>query len=207
MYMAHSTSGRVGYVSEEVVGGNPRRRMAHMTSGRQGFEGSTIAMPMAHVSSGRDGFRPAPSRTGHVGVQCDICGARDFSGVRYKCSTCADYDVCSNCIDEVENRDLHPHTFLRVAKPIRMMYAHEVGAVPLLANRSEWVHRGVCCHNCAESEKDKQVNCITGYRYFCTICGVSLCEYCEQTSGHDASHALLKMTPPPAMSRSASSRK
>jgi next to BRCA1 gene 1 protein len=134
----------------------------------------------------------------HAGVCCDICSTQDFKGVRYKCSTCPDFDVCHRCIERVESHDLHSHTFLRIAKPCPMAYAHMTGAVPLLCNRSHWVHKDVSCADCDSSNPDKRSHQIVGYRFFCTICGVSLCEHCEQTSGHDPSHALLKMIPPPS---------
>jgi len=33
----------------------------------------------------------------HVGIVCDICRAKDFDGVRYKCANCKDYDLCGAC--------------------------------------------------------------------------------------------------------------
>lgn len=114
--------------------------------------------------------------------------------MRYKCSTCPDFDVCQNCIEEVESTDSHPHTFLRIAKPLPQ--AHMKGAIPLLANRSHWIHSNVCCMQCPSSDSHKKAQRIVGFRFFCTVCGDSLCEHCEQTSGHDPSHPLLKMTPP-----------
>ena len=137
----------------------------------------------------------------HIGICCDHCESQDFEGVRYKCSTCPDFDICHRCIEEVERLNSHPHTFLRIAKPQTNTEAHMVGAVPLLANRSRWVHQDVLCALCDDSNPDKQVHQILGYRFFCTICGISLCEHCEQTSGHDMSHPLLKMTPPPVSPR------
>ena len=83
---------------------------------------------------------------------------------------------------------------MRISKPLKAVYAHMTGAIPLLANRSHWVHTGISCALC---EGDKEGNDIVGYRYFCTLCGISLCEYCEQTGGHDPGHTRLKMIPPP----------
>ena len=33
----------------------------------------------------------------HLGFCCDRCGATDFTGPRYKCSVCVDYDLCQAC--------------------------------------------------------------------------------------------------------------
>ena len=134
-----------------------------------------------------------PMATLNSMIICDHCNAEDFKGIRYKCSTCPDYDICSNCIDEVESNDLHPHTFFRISKPYRAVRAQTTGAIPALSDRSDWVHRGIFCSQC---DGAKEGNEIVGYRFFCALCGVSLCEYCEQRGGHDPHHPLLKMVPP-----------
>lgn len=145
----------------------------------------------------------ATNNKSHNGICCDVCETQDFEGVRYKCSTCPDFDVCQRCIEEVEDKELHPHTFLRIATPHTVAYAHMAGAVPLLANRSRWVHKDVMCAHCDPSHPDKLARQIIGYRFFCTICGISLCEHCEQTSGHNVNHPLLKMVPPTTLESSA----
>jgi len=57
----------------------------------------------------------APTSTDlHPGVFCDGC-QKSISGVRYKCSVCPDYDLCSSC----EARGIHDstHLFLKISKP------------------------------------------------------------------------------------------
>jgi outer membrane biosynthesis protein TonB len=50
----------------------------------------------------------------HPGVVCDGCGG-GISGIRYKCSTCPDYDLCSTC--EAKSGIHEPsHLFLKIAK-------------------------------------------------------------------------------------------
>jgi len=50
----------------------------------------------------------------HPGVTCDGCDT-NINGIRYKCSVCFDYDLCSSC----ESKDLHPedHELLCIKKP------------------------------------------------------------------------------------------
>jgi next-to-BRCA1 protein 1 len=52
----------------------------------------------------------------HPGVVCDACGG-GISGIRYKCSVCPDYDLCSSC--EAKQPGVHDplHIFLKIAKP------------------------------------------------------------------------------------------
>lgn len=52
----------------------------------------------------------------HVGVVCDGCGKRNFSGIRYKCSVCNDYDLCESC----ESKGAHDpsHHFIKMVNPV-----------------------------------------------------------------------------------------
>jgi len=47
----------------------------------------------------------------HYGVRCDGCAIRDYTGVRYKCQHCADYDLCHNCMINgvISNQHLTSH--------------------------------------------------------------------------------------------------
>lgn len=58
----------------------------------------------------------------HVGVICDGCNVRDFSGTRYRCTTCPDYDLCSACHDR--HSEIHPeHSFVAIQTPSRPLRA------------------------------------------------------------------------------------
>lgn len=68
----------------------------------------------------------------HHKVTCDGCNKSPIVGVRYKCSECADYDLCQDC----EAKDVHNHhVFLKLKFPmgVDIIYSHrtEENAAPL----------------------------------------------------------------------------
>eukprot|EP00457_Paulinella_chromatophora_P002265 gb/GEZN01002269.1/.p1 GENE.gb/GEZN01002269.1/~~gb/GEZN01002269.1/.p1 ORF type:complete len:725 (-),score=151.36 gb/GEZN01002269.1/:172-2346(-) len=52
----------------------------------------------------------------HFGVVCDGCEMEPLTGPRYKCTVCADYDLCQNC----EQKGVHSkeHVFILAKRPI-----------------------------------------------------------------------------------------
>ena len=42
-------------------------------------------------------------KTIHHGVTCDGCGMYPILGLRFKCSTCPDFDFCENCEGKKEH--------------------------------------------------------------------------------------------------------
>ena len=173
-------------------------RMLHESSGKDGYANRIPQTRMLHSSSGRHGFEQRVPAASHIGVTCDSC-AKDITGIRYKCTMCPNYDLCSTCMDmhdaSVEGNPnmKHPqdHYFLRISRDVGR------NPPPSLVNRENWIHRGVACAECGKWE-------FAGYRYFCTVCATSYCEACElrglpkSVSGtsHRAYHNLMKMLPP-----------
>jgi hypothetical protein len=70
-------------------------------------------MPFGVVEEARDAveqeFGPV-----HRGVSCDGCGMENLVGVRFKCTVCPDYDVCSAC--EPAHDASHP--LIKIKQPL-----------------------------------------------------------------------------------------
>ena len=62
-----------------------------------------------------DGTSGGNKKETHPGVVCDVCD-KEIAGTRFKCLSCPDYDLCSQC----EGKGFHPeHEMLRIRKPTR----------------------------------------------------------------------------------------
>ena len=61
-------------------------------------------------------------RPGEHQCNCDGCGWRFFTGVRYKCATCLDYDLCEHCYKSNKHDMSHPFNQYRTpgATPTRL---------------------------------------------------------------------------------------
>lgn len=54
-----------------------------------------------------------PSEDPTHGVACDHCGVCPITGVRYKCTVCTDFNLCTAC----EGTAQHPHPFVKMRFP------------------------------------------------------------------------------------------
>ncbi|OBZ79832.1 ZZ-type zinc finger-containing protein P35G2.11c [Grifola frondosa] len=55
----------------------------------------------------------------HFGITCDACDQHNIRGVRHKCLECADYDLCSSCMNSPAQRSKHDasHAFFPITVP------------------------------------------------------------------------------------------
>jgi hypothetical protein len=51
----------------------------------------------------------------HRGCQCNSCGTVPIRGIRYRCSNCADFDLCEGC--EAQGLHIKTHIFYKVRVP------------------------------------------------------------------------------------------
>lgn len=60
--------------------------------------------------------KPKIEEPTHDDVSCDNCGQTPITGIRYKCITCANFDLCANC----ELALNHPHPMIKIKTPISL---------------------------------------------------------------------------------------
>ncbi|KAI8802963.1 hypothetical protein BJ742DRAFT_777806 [Cladochytrium replicatum] len=106
--------------------------------------------------------------TNWSGVICDVCNKVSFSGTRYKCAECYDFDMCSQCH---ENGAFHQHTTFDAVRCINEVWRH------------------IECDGCG-------VRSFVGKRYKCSVCSdYDLCGRCFASGniGHEGSHAFVAL--------------
>ena len=53
----------------------------------------------------------------HQGIICDGCNIQNFSGPRFKCEQCPDFDLCSSCYHERNKHAETGHSFMTIYVP------------------------------------------------------------------------------------------
>lgn len=127
----------------------------------------------------------APGRNFRHFAICDGCDKQIY-GVRHKCFTCPDWDLCSTCHKSVN--EIHPgHRFATI-----------YGALGAPGNAFEQHHYGIYCDGPHCTAKG-HYNWIRGVRYKCAICpDFDLCARCEASphNKHNVTHPLIKFRTP-----------
>lgn len=59
----------------------------------------------------------------HVRIKCNICGTEPIKGLRFKCDTCTDFNLCEGCVNQSSGRhSCKTHPVLLICKSI----SHEI---------------------------------------------------------------------------------
>ena len=53
----------------------------------------------------------------HHGIRCDSCGEIPIRGIRWHCSNCTDFDLCSNCEAQNPSPHIKTHVFHKITIP------------------------------------------------------------------------------------------
>jgi tetratricopeptide (TPR) repeat protein len=114
----------------------------------------------------------------HYFITCDECLTSPIVGIRYKCRTCFDYNLCQNCYKSISNANTHPHAFKLVLKSKFELDEDNV------------IYEEISCDGCKTIP-------ICGSRYQCQHCfAFDFCGKCytELRKGHDSSHRFVDIT-------------
>lgn len=59
------------------------------------------------------------AREVHENITCDGCGSDTIRGLRFKCDTCANYDLCEQCVNNEITTKTHKSTHPLIVIPVR----------------------------------------------------------------------------------------
>ena len=59
-------------------------------------------------------YKEATKHIVHLGVFCDNCKKNNITGIRYRCLTCSNYDICEDCERYLSHLHDNSHFFLRI---------------------------------------------------------------------------------------------
>lgn len=194
--MGHTTSGRVVLTDTTGSAFHPSifNSGYNNNNNQQTFIGYVPTTPAYTPTPPPPPPEPTQPMLIHEQVNCDGCCQSPLQGIRYKCVSCPNFDLCTNCMKRVEkqkfskNNRIHQnndsnsdaarpflhnpnHFFLRISECIPINVPHGIPA--FLLNRSNMTYPSsvLPCHECKQQ--------IVGFRYYCYQCKVSVCEACE----------------------------
>jgi hypothetical protein len=133
----------------------------------------------------------------HEQVTCDFCQTQNIKGKRYKCMTCYNFDLCSECFPKRSNFHSTSHPFkivsflkhsTKILKPIQDSIKFPTQPVPVLNVET---HFGIVCDHCKEEG-------FNGKRFKCSNCvDYDLCERCygNRFQFHEFTHSFKIVKP------------
>ncbi|UZO02473.1 uncharacterized protein OCT59_020953 [Rhizophagus irregularis] len=125
---------------------------------------------------------PSSESVLHYGIRCDCCN-HTVRGMRWKCTSCEDYDLCQICKPKSH---IHHHPDDHVFELVP--HSRTSHRAPQFA-----VHHGIVCKCCDKT--------ILGMRWKCTFCNnYDLCQDCKSKSSnihdHPNNHAFQPIAYP-----------
>ncbi|THH31949.1 hypothetical protein EUX98_g2227 [Antrodiella citrinella] len=151
--------------------------------------------------------KQATTGEAHAYITCDVCRAHDFSGIRFKCLECDDYDMCEKCMWTSAGASSHPpHAFFPIEEPANFvaygrarqqrdaLMRRSCSSSPNVVSESSKIHNGITCDAC-------QKRPITGVRFKCFQCtDYDLCRSCLSDPSvlekHDVDHKFWPINEP-----------
>ncbi|KAG9417063.1 Ubiquitin conjugation factor E4 B [Aphanomyces cochlioides] len=150
-------------------------------AGRVSFAENTRILPKA--ASDADTVPPPPPLPvheyyprydAHLGVVCDHCQEKDFVGLRFKCVSCDDYDLCARCYEHSHHQHPSSHLFLRLAIPLPQVTTWPYRKLPepnFDDEAAQPTSTLITCHGChVERMQSHVLQCSQCDRTVCTTC-------------------------------------
>ncbi|KAI0940921.1 hypothetical protein AcV7_003165 [Taiwanofungus camphoratus] len=136
----------------------------------------------------------------HTNCTCSTCGTQIVNHHRYKCASCANFNLCRACYSQIH--EIHPsHAFLVVPNQLARSKSEPALGIPSPPPTGELSlkHPDVKCAHCMQD--------IVGARFHCAICdSIDICSNCESAGlpgnldssdgGHNSSHIMIKIPYP-----------
>ena len=131
---------------------------------------------------------------GKHSCKCSYCSKNDFSGYRYKCLECYEYDLCNQCFEKRKFNESHltSHKVIRFSEPNKSICGTNLKKEDLYLDKlketySNARHLNVKCNIC-------KCEPIKGLRFKCDSCvDFNVCEKCSEKSfdKHKKTHPLI----------------
>ncbi|KAJ7170143.1 hypothetical protein C8R46DRAFT_896701 [Mycena filopes] len=169
---------------------------------------AAASLPVPSVAQVPEAPAPPAPPVIHRGVLCDVCDSV-VEGIRHKCLDCADYDLCTSCIESGSAERHNPfHEFLEIKEPGRVV-VHTVysgdGERDVLDQFNSGSRAPASAPAAQQAEEQPAVHYATcnlcdsrirGDRYKCTDCpDFDTCSNCFSiTREQHPNHSFVKLS-------------